>query len=120
MNTLHIIIMGITYNIGNPTRLSRNWTLQFIDKSQNLIISAEMNSNGTLDCYNVSKLPDNFRPTDISMDFSKNIIVTDEIGLVHKFDFWGNYICSYKNNSYPFVNTRRISNALLTHPNYGI
>ena len=61
-----------------------------------------MNSTGILDCYNVSKLPDNYTPTDISMDPSYNIIVTDGIGLLHKFDFYGNYICSYNNSSYPF------------------
>lgn len=108
---------GNTYNIRYPTRLSKNWTLQFIDASR--IISAEINSN-TIDCYSVSKLPDNYRPSDISMDASYNIIVTDGIGLIHKFDFYGNYICSYTNSNYPFYQTRRISNALLTNPNYGI
>jgi hypothetical protein len=108
---------GVTYNIEYPTRLSKNWTLQFIDASR--IISAEINSN-TIDCYNVSKFPDNYRPSDISMDASLNIIVTDGIGLIHKFDFYGNYICSYTNSSYPFYQTRRISNALLTYPNSGI
>jgi len=108
---------GNTYNIQYPTRLSKNWTLQFIDASR--IISAEINSN-TIDCYNVSKFPDNYRPSDISMDASFNIIVTDGIGLIHKFDFYGNYICSYTNSSYPFYQTRRISNALLTYPNSGI
>lgn len=108
---------GNTYNIRYPTRLSKNWTLQFIDASR--IISAEINSS-TIDCYNVSKFPDNYRPSDISMDASYNIIVTDGIGLIHKFDFYGNYICSYTNANYPFYQTRRISNALLTNPNYGI
>ncbi len=111
---------GVTYNIGYPTRLSKNWVLQFIDASKNFIISGELNSSNGIDCYNVSKLPDNYRPSDISMDASYNIVVTDGIGLIHKFDFYGNYICSYTNANYPFYQTRRISNALLSNPNYGI
>ncbi|BDQ02275.1 T9SS type A sorting domain-containing protein [Ignavibacterium sp.] len=113
------IYNGTVYNIDWPTRISSNWSTQFIDKGSNYIISCEILPS-TIVCYNISKLPYIYNPTDIALDASYNILVTDESGLVHKFSFYGEYICSYKIADFPFHSTQRIGNTLLTNPNFGI
>ncbi len=116
-------VEGVTYSIGYPTRITTTGDfVQFIDASKNLIISAGMVYTNTLDCLwgKPSKLPSNYRPTDIGVDQSYNIIVSDGIGMIHKFDFYGNYLCSYRNTALPFLDTRRVSNSTFSYPGYSL
>jgi hypothetical protein len=115
------IVDGISYPIGYPTRISVGLLdyVQFIDASKNLIVTANI-SSANLECIlgKPSKLPPVFNPIDIGCDANYNALVADNKGIVHKFDINGDYICSYKNPSLAFYNTRRISNSAHSYPGY--
>ncbi len=112
---------GISYNIGYPSRiaLSQAGRIQFIDESIHAIIFGSLGESEIECYYNApAQLPLNYRPTDIAIDASNNVVVTDDIGMIHKFDLWGNYLCSYRNSSLPLKYTRRISNSSRSHPGW--
>lgn len=67
-------------------------------------------------------LPADASPVDIGLNASNNIIVPDNgLNMIHVYDFYGNYICSYDGNNTPvsFDSPQRATNVLINHQPVG-
>ncbi len=114
-------VNNIDYNINCPTRVTTTGDyIQFIDASQNLIISGGIGilPSTIVTTFGIpSKLPNISKPTDIGIDASHDLMVSDEnLDLVHKFDFYGNYICSFKGITNFFAYPQIVCNSSYSYP----
>lgn len=108
----------------NPTRITTSYHVSnsfvLIDEGTKSIIHCIIMSD-KLNMHYENKLPANSIPVDIGIDGTENIIVVDKgLQMLHVFNSFTNYVCSYTGpSSYFFTNPETVTNfSFSAHPGY--
>ena len=91
---------NISYDLPKAVRLATEGTnhIAFIDTEQKLVMSGIMyDGTHTIDVFgDISKLPLNSRPVDITINSSQNVEVADNsLNMIHIFNYFSEYLYSY-------------------------
>jgi len=97
-------------------------TIGFIDKIGRRLVICRINeyANNRLEAYNVVEFPTPAPGlTDVGINFDSELYFSQGDNMIHKFDMYGEYICSFKNSSW-FNQVGTISNFAVDNPDFVI